>query len=1490
MNINTGFFPPYGYRRKHTTGAYNLSLNNQQHHHASVVQSARSSIESTNGNNESFLPSISTINGNNEGHKPYRRNDFANNHLFIAKRKLARVFLGEPSRNLQATSDLIHLFDQEKPKRKNRNVNQSQRQEDKNSSTEQDIHLSVVDLVMKPPYPAAQARDPLSAIVRNRRSQAINYSAKLPRSSTDTINSSAKQNFLSTTFHSNTDNNELDELIDNDNVSDTISTTINPFDSTLLCVKSIIPSAGPQHTNHHLLQHLIDVYQDWAGSTIILEDIFLKLKRNLIQTEYLTFYSANCENIESLKRYRGYCEPLLLFFGSNILVHIQYHMNAPQIEKSIEEQLNKELQVIKENRKREPIDDLFLTKYSENNGIQQMNGINNKESFSTEPILYKSESLSLRSLLMKTAEKIDQDYWLSQEPYKLDVALFVIKPDLVANGKKDEILDHLRNKGFIIHTHADKLLNDEDMIKIFKPDLNILNEFIRFMYSGPSTYAVVSKGYTGRSTSDDLHYIIGLNDPDLAKENNPESLTAIYGTDIILNGFYSSHTNNEALKEIQIVFPEYHQPLIKGKSVDEYVHKTATLCLLGPAHVRSKKGAIIQAIVQHGFEVRYEKTYAFRPDEVESLYIKHRNDDFFKALVEAYTDGSCLLLYLAKENCVADFCELLGPFSRKEFSKIPGTLRHDFDEITIPVTTIHGSENIIDARKELEQFFPYQQTLTIIKPGLTSNQKNDILKRLNLNGFTIMIKETRHLTKDILTQFYARHQGLPWFNDFIQFMSSDVCEVIILAREDAVQALREIMGPVDPVRAKTDAPESIRAIYGLDIMRNGLHASSNNKHAREEIRLLFPDYEFIKSRPIPFHSNVLSNDSIILNDLLIHNENDLYHLESHEIMYELAVHTRTNDNENEESAVFLTLIGRKNETKKFLLQYADNTIHPLQSNQIDIFHFIDQDIGVPKMVKFSHDGRGFPDNWSLTNIEVTIPYRNKIFKFDINELIDEEKARIGYPVTDIKDIETTTNGNCAIIIQTGSAKYASTSADCSILLSGSQGVYAFQLRKSLTNRIPFQNRYRDIFLVQVDEQLDDIEYIVLEHNNENSAPAWFVDFVIIKLLSNKQEYFFSVHRWLSIDYFDGKTKITLSSDIQKISSNENLLENRSNVIRYEIYIVTGSMYDAATCSPVWITINGTRGSIINKYLEIAENESFPFESDNHDLFILYDIDIGEIDKLILGHENLTAEQGWFVQSISIHIPSKQYQSEIYKINKWLNSKRTDGVPLVEIQIRKPIKLVNRNIKNQHTALPQPISNTIIASTHEYESSYTIYILTEDFQSDMNKPNIFINLINETISTNYMRLNSQLAIRENLEKNVLGKFQALGTRIENINTIRLLIRSPDQITRWLPRFILIIIDDTQQIFQFKNSKWFSCSNRDNIETIIIQLDSIRTKLSNENFKNPLQTSFDDLQNINTKVTNMNIQQIENQLEEIKKFYTNETGKIVIDKRDLEEYNK
>ena len=128
MNLNTGYFPPHGYRRKQIPGSYHLSLNNQQHHHSSsTLPSARSSNEGSN-TTDLVLPSLSTSINYNNTHRPYRQNDFANNHLFLAKRKLASIFLGQPTKSLQSRSDLIHLFDHQEPKRKPQFSNKPKRQ------------------------------------------------------------------------------------------------------------------------------------------------------------------------------------------------------------------------------------------------------------------------------------------------------------------------------------------------------------------------------------------------------------------------------------------------------------------------------------------------------------------------------------------------------------------------------------------------------------------------------------------------------------------------------------------------------------------------------------------------------------------------------------------------------------------------------------------------------------------------------------------------------------------------------------------------------------------------------------------------------------------------------------------------------------------------------------------------------------------------------------------------------------------------------------------------------------------------------------------------------------------------------------------------------------------------------------------------------------------------------------------------------------------
>ncbi|CAF1102711.1 unnamed protein product [Rotaria sordida] len=250
MNLNTGFFAAYCYRRKQPTVEYRVPLNSQQHQHSLLLRNAQSLIDITNGS-ESFLPSIPTAKDSNDGHRPYRRNDFANNHLFIAKHKLARVFLDRPTVNTELTDDLIHLFDPYEPKQKHRRKYKNKRQNKSDcksiSTFDQDVHLSVINLVMKPSLSSSQTPDPISTI-SYRHAQAINFQTRAPRPSIAWVNPAITQYFQSTSNHLIKDQFETNTIINEllDNKSDIINNTINPLDSSVSYVKSIINVSRPK--------------------------------------------------------------------------------------------------------------------------------------------------------------------------------------------------------------------------------------------------------------------------------------------------------------------------------------------------------------------------------------------------------------------------------------------------------------------------------------------------------------------------------------------------------------------------------------------------------------------------------------------------------------------------------------------------------------------------------------------------------------------------------------------------------------------------------------------------------------------------------------------------------------------------------------------------------------------------------------------------------------------------------------------------------------------------------------------------------------------------------------------------------------------------------------------------------------------------------------------------------------------------------------------
>jgi len=82
--------------------------------------------------------------------------------------------------------------------------------------------------------------------ISHRRQQSISLQTKAPRPSLEWINPVLKQNIQLTSNHTIEDDFEsnaiINELIDKN--PDIVNSTINPLDSSLLYVKSIIPSAA----------------------------------------------------------------------------------------------------------------------------------------------------------------------------------------------------------------------------------------------------------------------------------------------------------------------------------------------------------------------------------------------------------------------------------------------------------------------------------------------------------------------------------------------------------------------------------------------------------------------------------------------------------------------------------------------------------------------------------------------------------------------------------------------------------------------------------------------------------------------------------------------------------------------------------------------------------------------------------------------------------------------------------------------------------------------------------------------------------------------------------------------------------------------------------------------------------------------------------------------------------------------------------------------
>ena len=132
-----------------------------------------------------------------------------------------------------------------------------------------------------------------------------------------------------------------------------------------------------------------------------------------------------------------------------------------------------------------------------------------------------------------------------------------------------------------------------------------------------------------------------------------------------------------------------------------------------------------------------------------------------------------------------------------------------------------------------------EQTFVIVKPDAVQRGLiGQIITRFERRGLKIVAIKMIQVDEKLARQHYAVHEGKPFFDGLIQYITSAPVVAMVLEGTGAIALVRNTVGATRPVDA---APGTIRGDFGIEVGRNLVHASDGADTAASEIQLWFGD-------------------------------------------------------------------------------------------------------------------------------------------------------------------------------------------------------------------------------------------------------------------------------------------------------------------------------------------------------------------------------------------------------------------------------------------------------------------------------------------------------------------------------------------------------------------------------------------------------------------------------------------------------------------------
>ncbi|MDR2035667.1 MAG: nucleoside-diphosphate kinase [Coriobacteriales bacterium] len=130
-----------------------------------------------------------------------------------------------------------------------------------------------------------------------------------------------------------------------------------------------------------------------------------------------------------------------------------------------------------------------------------------------------------------------------------------------------------------------------------------------------------------------------------------------------------------------------------------------------------------------------------------------------------------------------------------------------------------------------------EKTYTMLKPdAVSAGHIGEIISRFERVGLTVEKMELSEVTTEQAAANYAEHEGKPFYEGLIRYITSGPVVKMVLSGESAVAITRKLMGATNPAEA---LPGTIRGDLGLTMDANVIHGSDSPESAEREIAIFF---------------------------------------------------------------------------------------------------------------------------------------------------------------------------------------------------------------------------------------------------------------------------------------------------------------------------------------------------------------------------------------------------------------------------------------------------------------------------------------------------------------------------------------------------------------------------------------------------------------------------------------------------------------------------